>query len=195
MNFEGYDDECLDQKGAVKALYVFAWVCSSRSGLSVLGAREVWMSVSLITGIGEKVSPSRLTTQREWCVCVQDVCIWVHMTMCVYVFHILICVQVWKGVSVAVKGGVGHAWGKNWFSGEGKEMRRKKKWHKVARCEKSRRKEKTGSGRRMRNRWSEGETNEWRVEVWGGVGEIELALKKERVEKKDKGKGAREVKE
>lgn len=28
------------------------------------------MSVSLITGISEKVSPSRLTTTRGWCACV-----------------------------------------------------------------------------------------------------------------------------
>lgn len=99
-----------------------------RSGLSVLGAGEVWMSVSLITGIGEKVRPSRLTTARGGSACVY-VWIWVHIPMCLSYSYLCLSVRrcVYLCVCVWWRGRVGQAWGRNWFSGEGEEMRRKRK--------------------------------------------------------------------
>lgn len=64
------------------------------------------MSVSLITGIGEKVSPSRLTTPRVYvCGCV------IHIPICLA--KSCVCVCACACLSVAAKRDVDHAQGRN----------------------------------------------------------------------------------
>lgn len=78
------------------------------------------MSVSLITGIGEKVNPSRLTTPRggRECVCVcacvcKRMCAHECISQCVFVCFIFIfafeCEKVCVCVGGGSEGGVGQA--------------------------------------------------------------------------------------
>lgn len=120
-------------------------VCMFRLGPSILRAGEAWMSVSLITGIGEKVSPRRLTTPMWDCVCAGAnlcVCVWVPLWDS-YLRYDKVCVSQW--VCVAVKQRV---WTMPRAEIDSLAKRRKwgekEKWQKVMRSEKSRKTGKEG---------------------------------------------------
>ncbi len=76
------------------------------------------MSVSLITGIGEKVNPSRLTTPKGECVCVlvfAKACVY-FISYCVFACFIFLFVVWCEKVCMCVcggKGGAVQAWGRN----------------------------------------------------------------------------------
>lgn len=171
MNPEG-------QSGGVKAVCV-----RFSSRLGVLGAGEAWMSVSLITGIGEKVRPSRLTTPTLPSLCVL-------IPLCVCNFHILICVR--RCVCLCVCGGevgVGRARGRNWFSAEGEEMRRKRKMAEGREVWEEQEERKKGRGGRGWRRGWKGLKLVWKMRR--GVNEVELRWRKWREEMEEVDKGAR----
>jgi len=102
-----------------------------RSGLSVLGLWRFECQVSLITGIGEKVSRSRLTTPVGWGVCALGfgrvcVCLSAYGNVCMCVSYSYLSVNMRVCVCVCVMASA-RPWAEIDSPAKGEEMRRGKK--------------------------------------------------------------------